>query len=263
MSTGECIFDKDTIAKRLGELTQPKRMCLEENIRLVQGREVLGLGAVYEQKRGPLLVYEEPKPGVPYVIGADTAGEGSDWFVAQVLDNTTGRQVAMLRRQYDEDAFARQCMCLGYWYNEALLGIEANFSTFPLKECQRLGYTKLYTRQTEDSYTQRYEKRYGFRTTALTRPIILAGLVQIVRQHPESIRDETTLREMLTFVRNEHGRAEAMAGEHDDCVMALAIAHYIRPQQEYSAKRVDATVYDEDEAPDYERQLGNFLNFGV
>ena len=64
-------------------------------------------------------------------------------------------------------------------------------------------------------------------------------------------------------MRNEHGRAEAMAGEHDDCVMALAIAHYIRPQQEYSAKRVDATVYDEDEAPDYERQLGNFLNFGV
>ena len=263
LSTGECIFDKETITKRLGELTQPKRMCLEENIRLVQGREVLGLGAVYEHKRGPLLVYEEPKPGVPYVIGADTAGDGSDWFVAQVLDNTTGRQVAMLRQQYDEDAFARQCMCLGYWYNEALLGIEANFSTFPLKECQRLGYTKLYTRQTEDSYTQRYEKRYGFRTTALTRPIILAGLVQIVRQHPESIRDEATLREMLTFVRNEHGRAEAMAGEHDDCVMALAIAHYIRPQQEYTAKRADAAVYDEDEAPDYERQLGNFLNFGV
>ena len=36
---------------------------------------------------------------------------------------------------------------------------------------------------------------------------------------------------MLTFVRNEQMRPEAEPGAHDDCVMALAIAHYVRPQQ--------------------------------
>ena len=36
---------------------------------------------------------------------------------------------------------------------------------------------------------------------------------------------------MLAFVRGEDGRAEAEAGAHDDRVMALAIAHFIRPQQ--------------------------------
>ena len=38
---------------------------------------------------------------------------------------------------------------------------------------------------------------------------------------------------MLTFVRNESFRAEAEAGAHDDLVMALGIAHFIRPYQSY------------------------------
>ena len=41
---------------------------------------------------------------------------------------------------------------------------------------------------------------------------------------------------MLTFVRNEKGRPEAQLGAHDDLVMALAIAYYIRTQQEMTVK---------------------------
>ena len=36
---------------------------------------------------------------------------------------------------------------------------------------------------------------------------------------------------MLTFVRNERGRAEAEEGAHDDLVMGLAIAYYCCSQQ--------------------------------
>jgi phage terminase large subunit len=36
---------------------------------------------------------------------------------------------------------------------------------------------------------------------------------------------------MLVLVSNEKGRPEAQQGSHDDLVMALAIAYYIRPQQ--------------------------------
>ena len=69
--------------------------------------------------------------------------------------------------------------------------------------------------------------------------MIIAGLVEVVRESVELICDQTTLEEMLTFVRNEDGRAEAEAGAHDDCVMALAIAHYIRPQQRYLQEMPD------------------------
>ena len=149
-----------------------------------------------------------------------------------MLDNTNGEQVAVLRQGFDEDVFAKQLYCLGKYYNNALIGIEANFTTYPIRELERLGYTKQYIRESEDNFTHKVKHAYGFKTTSLTRPIILADLVRIVREDCELINDRMTLEEMLTFVRNEKGRAEAQNGAHDDLIMALAIAHYIRPQQD-------------------------------
>ncbi len=37
---------------------------------------------------------------------------------------------------------------------------------------------------------------------------------------------------MLTFVRNEKGKAEAQEGKHDDLIMGLAIANYARGQEQ-------------------------------
>ncbi|MBR7082314.1 MAG: PBSX family phage terminase large subunit [Oscillospiraceae bacterium] len=180
---------------------------------------------------GYLKLYRPPEEGVPYVIGADTSGDGSDWFVAQVLNNVTGEQVAVLRQRLDEDVFARQLYCLGRLYNDALIGVEANFSTYPIKELERLGYQKLYLREQEDTYTGEFKRSFGFRTDAITRPVIIAGLIQAMHGGIGLINDVTTLLEMLSFVRNARLRPEAEAGAHDDCVMALAIAYYIRPQQ--------------------------------
>ena len=42
---------------------------------------------------------------------------------------------------------------------------------------------------------------------------------------------------MLTFVRDENQKAAAEPGAHDDCVMALAIAHYVRPRQTMEIQR--------------------------
>ena len=58
-----------------------------------------------------------------------------------------------------------------------------------------------------------------------------------MRESVELINDADTLGEMLTFVRNEKGRAEAEDGAHDDCVMSLAIAYYARGQQSYTKER--------------------------
>ena len=89
----------------------------------------------------------------------------------------------------------------------------------------------MYVRKKEDTYITKHEKAFGFRTTSITRPLILANLQEIVKDEIEKINDKDTLREMLTFIVNKNGRAEAEDGYHDDLVMALAIAYYIRPQQ--------------------------------
>jgi phage terminase large subunit len=180
---------------------------------------------------GYIQIFEDVQYGYPYVGGGDTSGEGSDWFTGQFLNNVTGVHVAALRHQFDEDLYAKQMYCLGKYYNYALIGIETNFSTYPVKELERLGYFNMFVREVEDSITQKTEKRYGFQTNKLTRPLVIAALVTIVREHPEYMNDITTLEEMLTFVRNERGKPEAQKGAHDDTIMGLAIAYYIRPQQ--------------------------------
>jgi phage terminase large subunit len=97
-------------------------------------------------------------------------------------------------------------------------------------ELQRLGYTKQYSREAQDKYTGKVEKRYGFKTTSLTRPTAISRLIEIVRDHCDTINDRDTLEELLTIVRNEKGRIEAPQGGHDDQMMGLAIAHQIRDQ---------------------------------
>jgi len=71
------------------------------------------------------------------------------------------------------------------------------------------------------------------------------------------VSDYDTLSEMLTFIRNpkKNLRAEAEEGAHDDCVMALAIAHQIREQQDMFAPDIIEPTrkieWEEDMIEDY------------
>lgn len=228
--TGKSVFDSKAVMHRLQENIQPKRIGYfefsDDGLKLTDIHWI-------DDKDGYIRIYAEPEAGVPYVIGGDTAGAGSDSFVGQVLDNRTGVQVCTLRHPFDEDVYARQMYCLGMYYNTALIGIETNFSTYPVMELERLKYPKQYVRESIDDYTHNVKHSYGFWTGTKTRPVIISELIKAVREDIHIVNDETTLQEMLTFVRGEDWKPEAEAGAHDDCVMSLAIAHYIRPQQSY------------------------------
>lgn len=248
--TGKSVFDSKAVMQRLLENIQPARTGYftysDDGIRLTDIAWV-------DDPKGFIRIYAEPEKGVPYVLGGDTAGDGSDKFVGQVIDNRTGKQVCVLRHQFDEDLYAKQCYCLGLLYNTALIGIETNYSTYPTMELERLRYPKLYVRESIDDFTHKVKQSYGFITSSKTRPVILAGLIKAVREDINSVCDEDTLQEMLTFVRNEQYRPEAEAGAHDDCVMALAIAHGIREQQSYlsDTETEDAVQWTDSQWEDY------------
>lgn len=235
---GKTIFDAQKVAIRLSQIKPPEKVGFfnyKTEYDPVRNEVVIINDSIKwaDDPSGYIEIYKDVKSGYPYAIGGDTAGEGSDNFTGHVLDNTSGEQVAVLLHQFDEDMYAKQMYCLGMYYNKALLSPETNYSTYPIKELERLGYPRLFTREREDDFTHKIIKAYGFQTTRLTRPIIIAALVEIAREHIELINDRRTLEEMLTFVRNEKGRPEAQNGAHDDLIMGLAIAHYIRPQQRY------------------------------
>ena len=50
---------------------------------------------------------------------------------------------------------------------------------------------------------------------------------------------------MLVFIKNDKGRPEAMEGEHDDTVMALAIAHYAKSQVIFAQEPIIINPIDE------------------
>ena len=253
---GKTVFDARAIQRRLEQKIKPiKTGCFVYDY---DGLKISNIRWLND-RNGYINIYQLPNtPAVTkYCIGGDTAGEGSDYYTGHVLDARTGIQVATLKHQFDADQYTRQMYCLGIYYKQALIGIEANFDTYPIKELQRIGYTKQYVREAVDTYTGKTEKRYGFKTTQLTRPTIISRLIAIVREHVDTISDKDTLEELLTIVRNEKGRIEAPEGGHDDQMMGLAIAHEIReqvvfehesievpPQYHFNVEKRNAAQYD-------------------
>ena len=60
---------------------------------------------------------------------------------------------------------------------------------------------------------------------------MLGELKTLVRERVECINDIDMLKEMFTFIVNERSKPIAIEGEHDDTIMAYAIAIYSQEQQ--------------------------------
>jgi hypothetical protein len=166
-----------------------------------------------------------------YVIGADVA-EGfdyGDFSSAHVLSAKHNEVVATWHGHIDPDLFGEELAMLGYYYNHAFIGVEANNHGLSTnKALQRLSYPKLYARRRLDG-RQAYRKQVdtiGWLTTKTSKPLMIDELARDFRAGL-GIYDAATIGEMLTFVRNERGQ---MAGSpFDDRVISLAIANQMLP----------------------------------
>lgn len=255
ISSGDCVFNKEVLVNQIArsQALQPikkgyftykkvanpikdskgETVDIEWQLKDITFEErVDGYIAIHEE---PRVKYDESGEVIiskcPYVLGGDTAGTGSDYFTGKMIDNTNGRTVATLRKQkIDEDLYGEQMLCLARYYNDALIGIETNYSRHPIRVIQKYGYTNLYLRERVDEVSKKVERVYGFETTRKTKPIIIGELVELMRD-PSIEVDTETLKEMTTFVKKDNGKMEAIEGAHDDLVMAKAIAHFVSSQQ--------------------------------
>lgn len=274
IATGSCVFNKALIIERLAELrkVEPIKVGYFEYEKRHVSREIAVISSIrwVDDVHGDIQIYQEPEINEegqkkPYALGGDTAGDGSDYFTAKVIDNITQKSVATYRRQkIDDDLYADQMYCLGMYYNEAIIGIETNFSVSPTNELERLGYKNLYIREQVDDISKKIIKKYGFNTNRITRPQIIADFKALFRESPEIESDKETLREMLTFIKHEDGKEAAMDGKHDDLVMADCIAHFIGKQGSFvwtkaeEKQKEDITKYFVDEEP---KQSGGFIEW--
>lgn len=192
-----------------------------------------GVVSFMETSQGDLEIFERPIKGMLYTAGGDTA-EGlahADKQVLYVLNNKTQKCVAVYRSSVPPDEFITAAYNVGKFYNWALLAVESNKDGLWVNDgLDKLGYINLYYRKVFDDITKKVTQFFGWKTTSATRPFSLAALkaafLKMTDGFPMAI-----LSEMVTFLRNAKGRPEALAGKHDDVVMAASIAYAVLGEQ--------------------------------
>lgn len=231
LSTGKCVFPKENVISRLQKVKDPvKTGFFKYNY---NGKTITTFEFIESKKKPYIRIYENVKSDYPYILGGDTAGIGSDSFAGDVINNATGNQCAVLEIELDETEYVMQMFCLGKYYNDALICIETNYSTYPVKKLWEMDYTNQYLRQVDDGLNIKIQDKLGFNTNRATRPVIIAELVEFFKECINLINDRTCLMEALTFIKRADGKQAADDGYHDDRIMSLAIAHAARCQQTY------------------------------
>lgn len=191
---------------------------------------------------GELKIWRMPRkdarPG-SYVVAVDVGGRslGADWSVIAVMDRSNPLHpeiVAQWRGHIDHDLLAWKAAAIAAWYGKALLVVESNTletesagaSTFILEQLAR-HYPRLYARTERDARSPHPARRYGFHTNRSTKAIIMAGLIQAVRDGSYTERDTEACGEMSTYVQLPNGVYQARESAHDDVVMTRAILLYV------------------------------------
>jgi hypothetical protein len=199
-ASGDCCFPTEPIERRLMELREPTTT----------------------RRGGALQVWLPPSRSHVYLLGVDTAGGGpdGDFAAIQILDRETGLQCAELRERLTPLELARVAAQLAREYNHATIAVERNNHGAAV-----LAYLDA---------TERYERVYaregaaGWLTTAGNKPAMISRIGVLLEEDANLFFSRRFLTECRTFVSFENGSSGAAPGAHDDCLMAMAVAHAVR-----------------------------------
>lgn len=213
-----------------------------------------------------------------YLVSVDVGGRSvkSDWSVIVVFDRLPMRSgdgpevVAQWRGHSDFDLLAWRSALAAQYYHKALLVIESNTletrdperstdgdqSCFLLERLRRV-YPNLYTRPgSPEDVLRGLPYRYGFHTNSATKPMVIASLVEIIRDGLYTERDEDCLDEYLQYERRQNGSYGAIQGRHDDLLMTRAIGLHVCFND--MDELITEVAYDGGNHPDSLRGYGNW-----
>ena len=219
-SSAKSPLDQSKVQERISELS--------ENPSVLRSGESFDSEFILHPGRDDWQIYQEPEPRHQYIVSVDTAHgvEDGDFSCIQVLDRIGRVQVAEYYSRTPPNIVAEQARLVATFYNNAVLVPEVDGPGIAvIKELLDSGYVNLWVRSiTATNWTQ----RFGFRTQAKDmRDGIIAALAKAIRLGTHTFNSTRLLNECKVFIENSNGRCESMPGEHDDAVMAIAIAIYV------------------------------------
>lgn len=226
--SGTLFFDWERVSTLIDSLEHPL------------GPDSIPVGAT-SRKGGWYIEYEEPIAGEEYCLGHDASEglPGCDPNGFGIIHRGSGRQVAALHGYFDLRSQAEEILAAWKRWPRLLIGIEReNHGHAVLARvidggCHRPHYEGgplfYFTKDTGDDRKSKVAKA-GWSTNAVTRPVMLDGLADILDSPdaPTIIKDALMLKECATFRLQSSGRFDHDAGAHDDSIMKWAIAYQMR-----------------------------------
>jgi hypothetical protein len=183
-----------------------------------------------------LWLWEQYSPEATYMMSADVArGDGADFSVFHIVKLETMEIVGEYRGKPNLEEFASILDSTGREFGNCLLVVENNsLGISILEKLQDRSYPNLYfsIKGTHEYIDQLRAESInnsvpGFTTSSKTRPLIVAKMEEFIRNKLITIYSSRIIDEFKTFIWNNN-KAQAMRSYHDDLVMALAIACWVR-----------------------------------
>ena len=181
-------------------------------------------------------IWEDYDPSCNYLAVADVSrGDGADFSTLHMVKLETLEIVGEYQGKPTPDMYANFLNQVGREFGNAMLVVENNNIGYTvLDKLAEYQYPNLYySVKSTHEYIEQHQAEYtnsaiaGFTTSMRTRPLIVAKLEEFIRNKLITIYSSRTINEMKTFIwRN--GKPQAMKGYHDDLIIALAIACWVR-----------------------------------
>jgi hypothetical protein len=232
--SGRSVFTQEAISLQ-------RKRCLKvgDKVKLEDGTE-----HIVREEEG-FRMYKPPASGHFYVLGADCSEgvSGGDYAVAVILDRTNGEEVGIWRGHIAPDRFAKILNKWGRLYNSALMVVEAEaHGNVVLNVLKQMLYPSLYFRPARfDTIGNPWSDKLGWKTTKVTRPILIDEFEQMTREDNVILHSKETVDEMTVFIYNEANNMVCMDSYHDDCIFATAIA--LQGFKVISDKKMDQLNY--------------------
>ena len=186
---------------------------------------------------GDYWIWEYPDYTKSYMVVADVArGDGQDFSAFHVFDIESASQVAEFKSKVPPKEYGNLLVGVATEYNNALLVVEnANIGWSTIEQIIEREYDNMYyssksDQDTVESYMTKMERGNltpGFTMSMRTRPLVIAKMMDYVRERSVTVKSQRLLKEMRVFVW-KNGKAQAQTSYNDDLVMAFATGLYVR-----------------------------------